>query len=73
MRDRKRKTICQGATLLAVLILTLPSTGAAARGEEPADTPPTVVWLDGDYDSAIYLGEGVVEARRSYIMQEKAG
>lgn len=73
MRDRKWRAVYRGAAFLAALALTLPSTGVAARGEEPADTPPTVIWLDGDYDSAIYLGEGVMEARSSYVMQEKGG
>lgn len=66
MRDRKWR-----ATLLAALTLALPSTGAAARGEEPADTPPTVVWLDGGYDTAIYLGDGVVEVGKVSILEVK--
>lgn len=73
MKGRKWKAVCCEAALLTALALALPSAGVAARGEELADTPPTVIWLDGNYDSAIYLGEGVVEGRKSYVMQEKGG
>ena len=66
---RKRRELCRTVALLAVLAL-IP---VGAWGAEATEEPPTVLWLDGDYDSAVYLGEGVVEARRAYIMQEKGG
>ncbi len=66
---RKRRELCRTVALLAVLAL-IP---VGAWGAEATEEPPTVLWLDGDYDLAVYLGEGVVEARRAYIMQEKGG
>lgn len=66
--------ICRrGLPLLTALALTLPLAGAGARAQEASDPPPTVLWLEGNYHVATYLGEGLVEVGRVSILQEKGG
>ena len=70
MKQRKWKVLRRGTVLLAALALTL---GGTVRAEEGPDELPTVIWLEGDYDVATYLGEGVVLAGKSYSMGVKGG
>lgn len=64
-----KKSHCHVAFLLALLAV-LPSllSGNAYAAETTPDSPPTVVWLDGDYDVATYLGCGMVRAGKTYII-----
>ncbi len=69
---RKRTGIRRMLGGLTALALTLPLTGAGAW-EEMTDVPPAVLWLGDGWDTATYLGEGVVEVGRIHILEEKGG
>lgn len=47
--------------------------GIAMAVEAPNDTPPEICWINGDYDTVCYVGNGVLWAGKEYVIEEKSG
>ncbi len=69
-----RSKLGRMVALVAALTTALPNISKVALATDiSSDIPPAVYWLDGDYEIAKYMGNGVVYAGKQYRLTAKNG